>query len=105
MEVVMRFMNRFLSAILAASSLVFALPVRADDPSPVAKGDERAEHVLVARERIDSREAWMREQAQRSQVQSENFTSADDQAVSHAKSGTKSNLDDAFSDPILSNGP
>jgi hypothetical protein len=98
----MRFMNRLLSAIVAASSLVFALPVRADDAS-LQKSDESGEHVLVAR---DSNEASRGQRSQRSEMQKASPVKGEsDQAASQAKSGTKSNIDDAFSDPILSSGP
>ena len=99
----MRFMKRVLSIMVAASSMVFALPVRADDPARLGKDDGFRERVLLARERTNP-DGSMKQRSLRTEVQIEKAAKSDDQA-SHAKSSTNSNIDDAFSDPILSSGP
>lgn len=143
----MRFMKRVLSIMVAASSMVFALPVRADDPARLGKDDGFRERVLLARERVNpdgsmkqasdraqavnegaatsddqlgkddgfrervllarertNPDGSMKQRSLRTEVQIEKAAKSDDQA-SHAKSSTNSNIDDAFSDPILSSGP
>ena len=97
----MRFMNRLWCAALAASSLVFALPVRADDGAQVTKSDQ-IEPVLASRDQLDD-SAPRRTSASRGTEKEKASAATPEESASHEKA--EASFDGAFSDPITSSGP